>query len=94
MIPAMPKIPAAIPPTMAPVETLAPVFVAFPLSLVEEGLEEREEAREDRVNEVAGSDVFRVEETEVLAYSDSVRVNDETNKQNKPWRWLKRVLQT
>ena len=44
MIPARPKIPAAIPPTMAPVEIVAP-DEAFPLVPVEVGLDVREVTR-------------------------------------------------
>jgi hypothetical protein len=65
MIPAMPTIPAAIPPTTAPVETVVPELVASPLSPVEEGLDVRE-VSEVRVKEVAGSDVFEEEVMEVL----------------------------
>lgn len=79
MIPAIPKIAAAIPPITTPVETVVPELVASLLSLVEEGLEVRE-VSEDRVNEVAGSDVFGVEVKEVLVYENSVRENDETNR--------------
>lgn len=42
MIPAKPRIPAAIPPTTAPVETFVPELVTPPLSPVEEGLDVRE----------------------------------------------------
>jgi hypothetical protein len=42
MIPAIPTIPAAIPPTTAPVETFVLELVASPLLFVEEGLEVRE----------------------------------------------------
>jgi hypothetical protein len=70
MIPAIPTIPAAIPPTTAPVEMFVPELVASPLSPVEEGLDEIE-VSEDRVNEVTGSDVFGVEVIEVLVYSRS-----------------------
>lgn len=56
----MPKIPAAIPPITAPVETFGPELEVSPLSPVEEGLDVSE-VSEDRLNEVAGSDVFGVE---------------------------------
>jgi hypothetical protein len=42
MIPARPKIPAAIPPIMAPVETFAPEPETFPPVPVEVGLDVRE----------------------------------------------------
>jgi hypothetical protein len=54
MIPARPKIPAAIPPTTAPVEIVAP-DEAFPLVPVEEGLDVREVGL-GCVNEVVRSD--------------------------------------
>ena len=61
MIPAMPKIPAAIPPTTAPVEIVAP-DEAFPLVPVEVGLDEREVSA-GRENEVDRDDC--VERTRV-----------------------------
>lgn len=85
MIPAIPTIPAAIPPTTAPVETFVPVLVASPLSPVEEGLDETE-VSEGRVNEVAGSDVFGVEVTEVLVYSNSAWAGQNKGT-NKPYGW-------
>lgn len=60
MIPAMPTIAAAIPPTTAPVETVEVELLLPPLLPVEEGLE-LIEVSEGRVNEVAGTDVFRVD---------------------------------
>lgn len=78
MIPAIPRMPAAIPPMRAPVETFVPELVASPLSPVEEGLGVVE-VSEDRENEVAGSDVFGVEWIEVLVCWNSARVNEETN---------------
>ena len=48
IIPAMPRIPAAIPPTTAPVETLVPESLESPLVPVEEGLE-LTDVREGRV---------------------------------------------
>lgn len=51
MIPARPKIPAAIPPTTAPVETFALEPVTSPLVPVEEGVDMRE-VSPDRVDEV------------------------------------------
>lgn len=57
MIPPTPTIPAAIPPTTAPVEMFVPVLETFPLAPEEEGLDERE-VRLGRVNEVVEMDVL------------------------------------
>ena len=48
IIPAIPRIPAAIPPTTAPVETVVPESLESPLLFVEEGLELMD-VREGRV---------------------------------------------
>lgn len=55
MIPPTPRIPAAIPPTTAPVEMVVPEPEAFPFVPEEEGLDERELVL-DRVNEVVKMD--------------------------------------
>lgn len=55
MIPPRPRIPAAIPPTTAPVEMFAPEPETFPPAPEEEGLDERE-VRLGRVNEVVEID--------------------------------------
>ena len=57
MIPQRPRIPAAIPPTTAPVEMFAPELEAFPPAPVGEGLDVRE-VSPGRLNEVVGSDDF------------------------------------
>lgn len=82
MIPARPNIPAAIPPTTAPVEIFAPELVTFPLVPVEEGLELRE-VIPGRVNEVVRMGDFWLV-LEVLIHSSSARVHGEANKRNKP----------
>jgi hypothetical protein len=51
MIPPTPRIPAAIPPTTAPVEMVVPELETFPPVPEEEGLDEREVVL-DRLNEV------------------------------------------
>jgi len=56
-IPHRPRIPAAIPPTMAPVETFAPELETFPPAPVEEGLDVRE-VIPGRVNEVVENEGF------------------------------------
>ena len=55
LIPQRPTIPAAIPPTMTPLEMLALELEVLPLALVEVGLEVRE-VSPGRVNEVVEGD--------------------------------------
>lgn len=76
MIPPMPKMAAAIPPTTAPVETFAPELEEFPLFPVAEGVGVRE-VSEVRVYEV---DVdVGVERMGVLINLDSAQVSDEAD---------------
>ena len=79
MIPQRPRIPAAIPPTTAPVEIVVPELETFPPAPVEEGVDVRE-VSPGRVNEVVESDGFWLVPTEVLIHSSLAQVNGEPNR--------------
>jgi hypothetical protein len=83
VIPQRPSIPAAIPPTTAPVEMFAPELETFPPAPVEEGLDVRE-VSPGRVNEVVKTDDFWLVLREVLIHSSLAQANEEADRWNKP----------